>query len=389
MTQHAKTFSLTLMALAVFSLLLCAVPPLRAQLSTDDHLADPGFWPTQHARSRGEYAGEAACAQCHRGIAVTQFKTSMRLTTIRVLDSQVLATHPKLTFQSGAIHYQIDTKGSESTYTVTDGARTLTAQLLWAFGTGRVGQSYLFKKEDGNFYEARVTYFPTLGTLNFTPARAVPSPKNLEEAMYRLVPPLEVDRCFACHTTLSTVGEKFDENGLIPGVTCEACHGPGEKHVETMQAAKLAGISPPAKYIFNPARLNPADSVDFCGACHNTWWDIVLSGMKGVANVRSNPYRLQGSKCWGNGDPRITCIACHDPHVEVVKDSASYDHNCLNCHLASPAAKPDANHPGKACPVGTKECSSCHMPKVYDPQMHYSFTDHKIRIAHPGEPYTD
>jgi hypothetical protein len=29
------------------------------------------------------------------------------------------------------------------------------------------------------------------------------------------------------------------------------------------------------------------------------------------------------------------------------------------------------------------------MPKVYDPDMHYKFTDHRIRIAREGEAYPE
>jgi hypothetical protein len=28
--------------------------------------------------------------------------------------------------------------------------------------------------------------------------------------------------------------------------------------------------------IFNPARLSPVDSVDFCGSCHRTWADVAM-----------------------------------------------------------------------------------------------------------------
>ena len=52
---------------------------------------------------------------------------------------------------------------------MTDGQRTLSYDLTaWAFGTARVGQSYLFKN-GGEFYEARVTYFDKLKSLAFTP----------------------------------------------------------------------------------------------------------------------------------------------------------------------------------------------------------------------------
>jgi len=137
--------------------------------------------------------------------------------------------------------YEVHAAANKNTYSITDGTQKLSATLLWAFGTGRVGQSYLFKKDDGNFYEARVTYFSSLQNLHFTPARELSAPvKTLEEAMYRPIGASEVSRCFGCHTTASNIGGQFQESNLILGVSCEACHGTGAKHVETMKASKLA-----------------------------------------------------------------------------------------------------------------------------------------------------
>jgi hypothetical protein len=371
-------------------LILCPLLALRAQLSTTDHLAEPGFWPTQNASSRREYLGPAACAPCHATIAASQTASPMGDTALRADDAAILHSHPQMNFAIGKYHYEIKTAAAHSIYTVTDGTRTLTATLLWAFGTGRVGQSYLFKRDDGNFYEARVTYFDTLHNLHFTPDRALPSPKDLDEAMYRPVGAAEIGRCFACHATAPNIADQLDEKNLIPGVTCEACHGPGAKHVAAMQAAKLLG-TPPAgdATIFNAAQLSPTDSVDFCGACHSTWWDVKLSGVTGVSNAKSQPYRLESSKCWGKGDARLTCVACHNPHQQVQADPSTYDRNCLSCHVASATAKKTPDHPGPACPVSTQNCVSCHMPKVYVPEMHYNFTDHRIRITRPGDPYPE
>ena len=50
-------------------------PALRAQLSTEDHLQDPGFWPTQPAESRSGYTGPEACRQCHAEKFADQAKT--------------------------------------------------------------------------------------------------------------------------------------------------------------------------------------------------------------------------------------------------------------------------------------------------------------------------
>ena len=372
-------------------LLLCsyASTPLSAQLSTPDHLAEPGFWPTQAGVSRNDYAGTEACASCHAAKAATQKNTPMAQNAMHAGGSEILLSHSDMKFSAGRYRYEIKTNAKQSIYTVTDGPNTLTATLLWAFGVGRAGQSYLFKKEDGKFYEARVTFFDTLKTIDFTPARALPEAKNIEEAMYRPVGAAEVARCFGCHTTASTIGETFDEKHLMLGVTCEACHGAGAMHVDSARAAVLAGMTNEAPgAIFNPAKLNPADSVDFCGACHGTWWDTKLSGVKGVSTTRSQPYRLESSKCWGKGDSRLTCMACHDPHLPLQTEASAYDGVCSSCHVAT-GEKKNATHPGQPCPASTKNCVSCHMEKVYVPEMHYKFTDHRIRIVRANQEFPE
>ncbi len=376
--------------IGILFVLLWQVPlSVQAQLSTADHLAEPGFWPTQPGASRADYVGADACASCHAAKVASQKTTPMANTTMHAADSEILHTHATMNFGVGAYHYEIKTGASGSAYSVSNGKESSTATLLWAFGTGRVGQSYLFKKEDGEFYEARVTYFDTLQNLNFTPARALASPKDVDEAMYRPVDAAEIRRCFGCHTTAANIGETFDEKNLMLGVSCEACHGGGAKHVATAEAARIAGMPEAARgNIFTPAQLTPEDAVDFCGACHGTFWDVKLSAAKGVSTVKSQPYRLEGSKCWGTGDSRLTCTACHNPHEQLQTEPTAYDGACLACHVLSNGKK-DSAHDAAACPVKDSNCVSCHMPKVYVPEMHFKFTDHRIRIAHEGEAYPE
>jgi hypothetical protein len=144
-----------------------------------------------------------------------------------------------------------------------------------------------------------------------------------------------------------------------------------------------------APLIMNPARLDPVESVDFCGACHRTWEDVVTSGFVGLGllNLRFAPYRLENSKCWGKPDARLTCVACHDPHQPLEHDPAAYDSRCLDCHVNQPGAKITDDYPGAACPVSTKNCTTCHMPKIDSSIQHSTFTDHWIRIVRPGQPY--
>ncbi len=107
----------------------------------------------------------------------------------------------------------------------------------------------------------------------------------------------------------------------------------------------------------------------------------------GAFDVRFQPFRMSNSKCFDGSDRRLSCLACHDPHHEVVQDAGSYDPKCLACHGAGAAHTGTATV--KSCPVAKTGCVSCHMPKVDVPGLHQPFTDHQIRIVRANEPYPD
>jgi Cytochrome c3 len=353
-------------------------------LPTKVHVDNTGWWPTQGDAARDQYVGTAVCAQCHGPKAATYRTAAMSHASMRVQDSESLRQHDRLAFQQGRFSYQLTTAGESSTLKVSNGAASVSAELLWAVGAAHMGQTYLYQK-NGSWYESRLSFFGEPQALDITPGHERAAPTNLENALgLKQDPPSEIHRCFGCHTTASMTRNEFDPFHAAPGVTCEGCHGPGAKHVEAVKS----GTESAKDLIFNPARLDPVEQVDFCGACHRTWQDVVGNGLTGVGvlNVRFAPYRLENSKCWKLQDARLACTACHDPHKPLVREAASYDSNCLQCHATKGAAK-SAEKPGAACPVATKDCVTCHMPKVEPPNLHSSFTDHWIRIVKPGKPY--
>jgi hypothetical protein len=359
-------------------------------LATEDRLKNPGWWPTKGTPPRNEYAGADACAKCHGSKFATQRFTPMARAAAKPADAEVLRTHNRLTFRLDGYSYEIARTENGSVYSVSDGTSSISQPLSWAFGIGEVGQTYIFEKNE-TFHESRVSFYPAAeGLLDLTLGHQPPLPNQLENAPGRAISTSEARLCFGCHTTASTTGNQFDVRHLFPGVGCEACHGPGAKHVAAMQGGH---IEQGKRLTLNPARLKPVDSVDFCGACHRTSWDVVLGGLTGIANVRFQPYRLEKSRCWGKGDARITCIACHDPHLPLVRDAAAYDKQCLRCHLVKttikPALKATQTRPGAPCPVSDNKCVTCHMPKYELPGFHAKFTDHWIRIARPNAPYPD
>jgi hypothetical protein len=304
----------------------------------------------------------------------------MAQTVTRAPDSGHLLAHP-LTYKLGPYTYQAGRSGETATFSVTDGAGTYSTTLQWAFGI-RMGQSFLFAKS-GGVYMAPLSYYPEAGRWDFTVDQSHSAPDSLDKAVGRLLSENEVRGCFDCHNTSATTSNRFDPDHSVPGVTCEACHGPGADHVAVMKS----GLGEQgATIILNPRHFGAVESIDFCGSCHRTWWDVTLSGSIGKMSLRFPPYRLENSRCWGKGDARLTCVACHDPHQPLVREAAAYDQRCLSCHVNTVGAKTTADHPGAACPVARKECVTCHMPKAQVIDIPVEFTDHQIRVVRANEP---
>src|SRR5580658_6071780 len=230
-------------------------------LPTAVRLKNSGWWPTKGEPAREQYIGDKRCAKCHISIAATYPTTGMAQAAAPAGVSEGLRQHDRLHFQSGPFSYQILTNNSGSLLSVSDGASALSQALTWAFGMGAIGQTYVYE-ENGSFYEAHLSFFTSLQALGITPGQNSSIPTTLPDAVGRQMDADEARRCFGCHTTASTVNNRFDPRNAMPGVTCEACHGPGAKHAIAMN---LAPEETTVKQILDPGQLDPVDSVDFCG----------------------------------------------------------------------------------------------------------------------------
>jgi Cytochrome c554 and c-prime len=358
---------------------------IAEQLTTAERITRSKWWPTKGNAPRTDYAGSGACAECHFAMVKSQARHSMAKASVPAAASDILRDHAGQSFRLDAYEYKIVRQASGAfEYSVADSAKVTSRPLSWAFGAGKVGQSYL-SEQDGKFHEIRFSYFESLHSFGVTPNQAQQAAVTMDKADSRVLAQGEAERCFGCHTTASKNSNHFEPGNAMAGISCEGCHGPGAKHAVAMKAGDLdVGLAS----IFNPRELKPVDKVDFCGACHMTWWDAKGIGANGVANVRFQPYRLESSRCWGKGDARLTCAACHNPHQPLVREAGSYDTRCLSCHVSA-GAKITAEHPGAACPVGKQDCVTCHMQKYEVPDMHYKYTDHRIRVVKAGEAFPD
>ena len=373
-----------------------AMQPQRAdsigmETTTEERLSTPGWWPTKPGMDAAAFAGSAECSHCHTD-KTDHSSTPMQRAAARIKDAASLNGILPLTLSSAPFNYTFASNGDNVDYTVATGSQKLSRPLEWVIGSGELGQTFLYEI-DNSWSESQISLYTHAPRLDTTPGHSSDSDASLTEALGKSLDTEDAQRCFGCHTTLSMTTEGFSPLHAIAGLGCEACHGPSRAHVDKMNGVSnhtqstenVSQTSPHA--VFNPAKLSPVDSVDFCGACHRTWADVAF--MKGLGDtiVRFQPYRLELSKCWGkNGDARITCIACHDPHTPLNRDLASYDKHCLQCHTKV-ASKITSAGAAKICPKATQQCVTCHMQKIEVASMHGQFTDHNIRIARPGEAF--
>ena len=144
--------------------------------------------------------------------------------------SAVLKAHPRLTYTAGIYSYEIMTDGPQSVYRVTDGKETLSEPILYAFGNARIAQTFVFKHE-GRLQEGRVSYYTAIDALDWTIGDALNPPPSLQEAAGRDIDSAEARNCFSCHGTAATVDYQLQLDRMVPGVSCEACHGPAAAHV--------------------------------------------------------------------------------------------------------------------------------------------------------------
>jgi len=252
--------------------------------------------------------------------------------------------------------------------------------------------------------------------------------------------------CAECHSTDLRKGydaatDSYATTYSEIDVACEACHGPGRRHVEwaagggagapTAAAGEAgrpdaegpaAGTTPDtyatgdglavhlrsdwagawllpepgARFSVRQAPLDPA-LTNVCAACHARRSTLVEGGLPGAPLQDSHRpvplappnYRLDGQQhdevyTWGSfvqsrmHAAGVTCVDCHDPHSLELRQPGNA--LCQRCHESARFDTPSHHHhePESA---GAR-CVSCHMPArtymVVDDRR-----DHSLRVPRP------
>ena len=320
----------------------------------------------------GPEPGSAACKGCHQKI-VESFVQTAHFQTSAPATEQSIKGH----FTDG--HNVLHTKRQDTWFTLEnvggvfyqtghdrDTRRARTERFDIVVGSGRVGQSYLYRKNNA-ILQLPVSYLTGVDDWINSPGYR----DGLVE-FDRVIPP----RCLECHATHFNAavdrGTPTYSGDFMLGVSCVKCHGPARAHVEyqTAHPTETRG-----KYILNPAAFTRDRKLDNCALCHsggrqpNAPSFTYRPGEKlddylvpqrerpdSVPDVHGNQVGLlRLSKCF-RSSPAMSCSTCHDVH-QPQRDVTQLAQKCLTCHKTIPHKTADR--------IGNRlmtDCIDCHMP---------------------------
>jgi tetratricopeptide (TPR) repeat protein len=229
--------------------------------------------------------------------------------------------------------------------------------------------------------------------------------------------------CADCHSTNLQKGYRLAEDRYQTtwsdlNVSCEACHGPGSRHVEWAQGAPsghsgpdpthglvaplkdpLGGVwtFPPGEAIARRTKPSSRAEVETCGRCHarraQVWGDYQpgqpLEQNYRVALLEESLYHADGqirdevyeygsflqSKMHQAG---VACSDCHDPHSGHLR--AQGNALCAQCHL--PAQYDGPQHHFHKAETEGGQCVSCHMIERFY-MLIDGRRDHSFRVPRP------
>ena len=324
-----------------------------------------------------QFAGSAACANCHKDIYNANIHTAHYLTSRPAAQQYIKGNFEKgknaFVFNDSVIvaMEKRDTAFYQVEYVNSVEQKNRRFDIVT--GSGTKGQSYLNWRSH-QLFQLPITYFTAEDQWSNSPG--YPDKVVFNRPV--------TSRCLECHTTFiqktsapDQESEVFAENSLIYGVDCEKCHGPAAMHVQyqSQNPKETTG-----RFIINPAVFSRKQKLDMCALCHggrlsktkpsfqfqagdllSDYFSIDTS-LKDANNidVHGNQYGLlAASECFKKSE--MTCNSCHNAHENERGKTALFSQRCMTCH--------NAEH-GNFCKIRTltraaiiKNCIDCHMPE--------------------------
>jgi tetratricopeptide (TPR) repeat protein len=401
-----------------------AWPALTVVLALAAGIAATILWkptgqPATTAQGNAEFVGSAACKECHadayRAWTGSQHQLAMQHATEATVrgdfnDAKFRYVDVESTFFRRDGKFFVRTDGP-------DGALA-DFEIKYTFGVYPL-QQYLVEFPDGRIQALSIAW-------DTRPREAG------GQRWFHLYPKERVDfrdelhwtklaqnwnfMCADCHSTnlrknYDAARNTFHTEWSEISVGCEACHGPGSRHLEwtkaktadparglTVMLDERHGVtwkSDPATGNATRSEIRRTDrEIEVCAQCHARRAQIGEGYHAGKPFLDYyRPALLSAGLYYPDGQQRdevyiwgsflqsrmyragVTCSDCHEPHSQKLR--AEGNAVCAQCHLPAKYDAP-SHHFHKA---GAR-CADCHMPTttymVVDPRR-----DHSLRIPRP------
>ncbi len=381
------------------------------------------------------YATSASCQECHPDEHASWHRTYHRTMTQPATPETVLGRFDGTIIRSGGLTYRVFTEGGalyaempdpDQVMYIVQGGREGTIEQV-----PRVIRPVVMSTGSHHYQTYWVSSARHPGILQTLPLVFEPETRQWiprGEAFMRAPGDRELmvtqwnHHCIRCHSTGGNPG--LDDQGRLNtkvgelGIACEACHGPGEKHVQLEWARRRDQAATSAKYdhqIVNPKALDPVRSTQVCGQCHGNfvfrdeyalafasrgalyrpgedlhrtryyiqypgeqatpeqreelrknpdffasrWWEdgTVLAGGREYTALLATPCHTRGT---------LSCLSCHSMHDSEPNDQLKRGRDgpaaCTQCHQEERFTIRLTEHTRHLPGSSGSDCLNCHMP---------------------------
>ena len=373
------------------------------------------------------YVGARGCEECHADETLRWRGSHHALAMQPAGEGTVLGDFANARFSEGGMSARFYRKGA-GYFVRAEGAdgRSAERRVAYSFGTSPL-QQYLIEMPGGRYQAFGVAW----------DSRAK---REGGQRWFQLYPGQRVDhrdvlhwskpsqnwnsQCAECHSTGLVKGYRWPEDRFVStfaevDVACEACHGPGSRHVSWAEQARSRGRAPSgdpglvvrfserrsrswvmdvARGIAKPSQFPKTRvEVEMCARCHARRGPLGEDYTPGRPLTETHrPALLEQGLYYADGQIRdevyewgsflqsrmyaagVTCSDCHDPHD--LQPKVSRDDVCSSCHQPERFAT-RRHHFHREGGRGAS-CVACHM-RSRSYMVIQERHDHSFRVPRP------
>ena len=358
----------------------------------------------------GNYTGSQSCRSCHEKFyqlwAPSHHGQAMQAYTAEFAQTRLTVQEEGI--QIGPFWYQADIKASSGVVREKGPEGEKEYKIAHVLG-GKNVYYFLTPYKGGRLQTLPVAYNVNTKQWFDTAASGVRHfPQQEEDAPVHWTDPLYTfnTSCYDCH--VSQLASNYDlrtdtyhTTWAEPGINCETCHGPSEKHVELYQQAEKTGKKPSELGLISTHSFNTEQTNSMCNSCHAKMTPITASYMPGekyfdhfdLVTLENIDFYPDGRDLGENYTmtswrmspcmqvDKLDCIHCHTSSGRYrFKDADKANDACLPCHQGkvNNIATHSHHEPSDKAP----QCISCHMPMTQF--AHMNRTDHSMRPPVPA-----